>query len=113
METTFSLASSHSTRLVCFFTRRPGRELRAVDLQRFSQDRLPAYLRPIFIELKHLPLQPQTGKLDREALRRMYLQLSHLDAGPVDPNEHQGRQQMRAIIATSLGLPPNKVSDCS
>lgn len=41
----------------------------------------------------------------------MFLQLSHLDAGPSDPLEDRGRQEMRFLIATSLGLPASKVKD--
>ncbi len=37
--------------------------------------KLPGYMLPILLEIEHIPLQPQTGKIDRVQLQKMYKEM--------------------------------------
>ena len=66
--------SDVSTVIVAYYTTQDKKRKTRVESQLLDACRksLPSYMRPKFLHLEEVPLQPYTGKVDRIALRKLY-----------------------------------------
>ena len=100
--------SDVSTVIVAYYTthqrRRQTRvESRLMDACRKS---LPPYMRPKFLHVEEIPLQPYTGKVDRLALRRLYeLAFNRQSSRELAVLDEKGQKALN-IIAMNLNFLP-------
>lgn len=102
--------SDVSSVIVAYYTTRnePGRARTRIEskLMDASRKSLPIYMRPKFIHVEEIPLQPYTGKVDRLALRRIYERaFNRQSSRELAVLDEKGRKALN-IIAMNLNFLP-------
>ena len=97
-------------RVVAFFTTTVGSPLDIESVRASCKTSLSAYMIPKLMHVQYIPLQPHTGKVDREALTEMYRKNAKLQTSEELATLGEKEEKICAILAVHLDLPVEAIS---